>query len=508
MLGLGNEAISVLALQYFSMVDPTGNTSQNNRNLMAQITNGKIEDEYPPVIPLEGSPFSKINRINQLKEYFIKKYNQEPEYFVRVPGRVNLIGEHVDYCGYSVLPMAIQYDIVMAVKPTNEPKLQLTNMDPEHQDFQCDVNSFSIEVKKGTSPSWHQYFLCGLKGVLETLNKDSVGMLVAASGNIPLSSGLSSSSALVSAAALAATYANKHKMSKLDIASLSATSERYIGTQGGGMDQAIAFLGTKGCAKHIQFNPLRSEDVKLPEGAVFVIAHSLAVLNKAKTSDFNCRVAECRLAAQLMAKKRGLTWEKLRTLAELESALNASLDDMVLLVKEILHQHPYTKEEMCRELEVSEGVLDQLSLSNNTTHIDQFKLHQRALHVYQERIEVTSFREVCESEMAPVDALKKLGELMRQSHQSLQKLYECSHHGLDALVELGEGKALGSRLTGAGWGGCTVALTTKDSLDDYVSTLKEKFYKNNCAARDKNVDTLVFATEPNVGAEVYKESPL
>jgi hypothetical protein len=54
-----------------------------------------------------------------------------------------------------------------------------------------------------------------------------------------------------------------------------------------------------GCAKHIQFNPLRSEDVKLPDGAVFVIAHSLAVLNKAKTSDFNCRVAECRLASQV-----------------------------------------------------------------------------------------------------------------------------------------------------------------------------------------------------------------
>jgi N-acetylgalactosamine kinase len=58
-------------------------------------------------------------------------------------------------------------------------------------------------------------------------------------------------------------------------------------------------LCVTGCAKHIQFSPLRSEDVKLPDGAVFVIAHSLAVLNKAKTSDFNCRVAECRLAAQV-----------------------------------------------------------------------------------------------------------------------------------------------------------------------------------------------------------------
>ncbi|PSN39456.1 N-acetylgalactosamine kinase [Blattella germanica] len=110
--------------------------------------------------------------------------------------------------------------------------------------------------------------------------------------------------------------------------------------------------------------------------------------------------------------------------------------------------------------------------------------------------------------MEPQDALCKLGELMRQSHESLQKLYECSHPNLDKLVELGEGKTLGSRLTGAGWGGCIVALTTKDSLDDYISTLKENFYKDNNEARDKKLETLIFATEPNVGAEVFENEEI
>ncbi|XP_069686505.1 N-acetylgalactosamine kinase-like [Periplaneta americana] len=462
-----------------------------------------IENNYPPVLSL---PLEKLNndRLKQLRNHFVEKYQQEPEFFVRVPGRVNLIGEHVDYCGYSVLPMAIQYDIMLAVKPIPEPKLHLTNMDTDHNAFECDVNSFSIEVKKGESPLWHNYFLCGLQGVLEVLSTSSVGMYVVVTGNVPLSSGLSSSSALVSAAALASAHANKLNLSKLEIASLSATSERYIGTQGGGMDQAIAFLGTKGCAKHIQFNPLRSEDVKLPDGAVFVIAHSLAILNKAKTSDYNCRVAECRLATQLMAKKRGLSWEKLSCLADLQSALKASLEEMIAMVKEFLHKEPYTKSEICQELEVSEGSLDQLSLSNNTTHIQQFKLHQRALHVYQEALRVKMFQEVCSTDMKASDALTKLGELMLQSHESLQQLYECSHSSLDKLVELGKGKALGSRLTGAGWGGCIVALTTKDTVDDYINMLKEKFYKGHPAAIDKDLNSLVFSTEPNVGAEIYQ----
>lgn len=470
---------------------------------MAEETNNGMKNNYPPVLQLQGSKLHGV-RVTQLKNHFAVKYKQEPEFFVRVPGRVNLIGEHVDYCGYSVLPMAIQYDVMMAVKPISDPELQLRNTDSSHNNFQCDINSFSIEVKKGVSPPWHSYFLCGLKGVLEVLPRDSVGMLVAVTGNVPHSAGLSSSSALVSAAALAAAHANKMKMTKLEIASLSATSERYIGTEGGGMDQAIAFLGTKGCAKHIQFSPLRSEDVKLPDGAVFVIAHSLTVLNKAKTSDFNCRVAECRLAAQIMAKKRGLSWEKVSSLADLQSAVRASLIEMVDLVKELLHEQPYSKEEICGELEVSEGFLDQLSLSNNTTHISHFKLHQRALHVYQEANRVKAFQEVCRKETVSSLALVKLGELMRQSHESLKNLYECSHPNLDKLVHLGEGKALGSRLTGAGWGGCIVALTTKDTVNDYISTLKEKFYKGNPAASGKDFDSFVFATEPNTGAEIYE----
>ncbi|KAF2888361.1 hypothetical protein ILUMI_17812, partial [Ignelater luminosus] len=98
------------------------------------------------------------------------------------------------------------------------------------------------------APQWYQYFLCGTKGILDVLPKDIPikGFNVIVSGTIPQSAGLSSSSALVSAAALATAHVHKFSMSKEKIANLCAECERYIGTQGGGMDQAIAFLATEG----------------------------------------------------------------------------------------------------------------------------------------------------------------------------------------------------------------------------------------------------------------------
>lgn len=89
----------------------------------------------------------------------------------------------------------------------------------------------------------------------------------------------------------------KVTLDKNTLSSIAAECEQHIGTQGGGMDQAIAFLAERGSAQFIEWNPLRASPVVLPEGAVFVIANSLAEANKAATSDFNHRVVECRLAS-------------------------------------------------------------------------------------------------------------------------------------------------------------------------------------------------------------------
>ncbi|XP_047114661.1 N-acetylgalactosamine kinase [Schistocerca piceifrons] len=441
-------------------------------------------------------------RFLSLTQLFEAKFMEKPSFYVRVPGRVNIIGEHIDYCGYSVCPMAIQRDILMAVSPSESKMLQLCNTDSKCEDLTCSIDNIKIEVEKGKPPEWYNYFLCGVKGIMDILpDKTSVGMNVAVTGNIPWGSGLSSSSALVSAAALATAHANKVSMKKVEIAALCAHAERYIGTQGGGMDQAIAFLGSRGSAKHIEFNPLRAENIKLPSGAVFVIAHSLSVVNKAATHDYNCRVAECRLAGQIIAKKHNLKWREISQLSDLQKKIGLSLEEISEVVCSALHEEPYTKEEICNELEVSEEELHEYSLTNNTTHISKFKLRQRALHVFQEAARVKNFCAVCQSEASDEEKLVQLGKLMRESHQSLQHLFECSHPLLDEVVLLGENVTLGSRLTGAGWGGCTVALTTQDSYKKYIEKLKTNFYAKH--SEIQNIDTLVFATEPSEGAEVY-----
>ncbi|CAH1169716.1 unnamed protein product [Phaedon cochleariae] len=452
-------------------------------------------------------PISKIpenDRTNEMRNVFAAIHKKEPDFYVRVPGRVNLIGEHIDYCGYSVCPMALEQDILLAVAIDDGQKLILHNLDEKFDDFDCDIKDFEITIGEG-SPKWYQYFLCGVRGVLEVLpqNRPIKGMRIVVSGTVPQSAGLSSSSALVSAAALATSHTHEFSMSKEKIANLCAECERYIGTQGGGMDQAIAFLATEGCAKLIEFAPLRSTDVVLPSGAVFVIAHSLTKLNKAATADFNCRVVECRLAAQIMAQKLVLPWSEIKTLGQLQQALSLDLDAMIILVKEALRERPYSKEEVVAELRTTSDMLDETSLTLNTRHIESFKLRQRALHVFQEALRVKKFVEACSncSSSNSLKTLETLGRLMTYSHVSLRDLYECSHPQLDSLVDMSKEYTLGTRLTGAGWGGCVVSLLLPERVEEYVEFLKREFYKGLGVV--DGFAEILFSTSPQGGACIY-----
>ncbi|XP_071446185.1 N-acetylgalactosamine kinase isoform X2 [Hetaerina americana] len=495
--------------------------------------NGVFGEECPPVKPLSFIDQTLRVRADALCSLLRKKYSKDPSFYVRVPGRVNIIGEHIDYSGYGVLPSAIQHDMLLCVAVEDlgtsgkSPSIFLTNINDCYQDFKGSMDELVIQKP----PSWHDYFLCGIHGILHDL-KDEVAkehikekkavssIYVAVDGTIPPCSGLSSSSSLVSAAALATAYAMKVKLSKLVLASISARTERNVGTEGGGMDQAIAFLASEGCAKLIEFNPLRCHDVRLPEGASLVVAHSLATINKAAGSEYNTRVVECRLAAQVIAKHQGFAWQKIRTLGELEAAVsknvskNDSLHCALSLVETELHEEPYSKEELLKLLDISEAELIKLSLNANTTHLQSFKLKQRASHVYQEAIRVLEFENECLKNLNVTaggdynskKTLEKLGELMNSSHASLRDLYECSHPQLDQLVNLCQKKCFGARLTGAGWGGCVVALTTNSAADGFVEYLKENFYssvKQLPTCSDKN--SIVFRTNLECGAVVYDD---
>ncbi|KAG8225847.1 hypothetical protein J437_LFUL004776 [Ladona fulva] len=304
------------------------------------------------------------------------------------------------------------------------------------------------------------------------------------------------------------------------MASISARTERNVGTEGGGMDQAIAFLATKGCAKFIDFQPLRCHDVRLPRDAAFVIAHSLVTINKAAGSEYNTRVVECRLAAQVIAKHEGYEWKNMRRLGDLEAILpkNISkldgLKHLLLLVEKLLHEEAYTKEEILQNFGINEEELVKSSLSANTTHLKTFKLKQRAAHVYSEAMRVLEFEQEClKSQKEDFNGdgsnrtLERLGMLMNSSHSSLRDLYECSHPQMDLLVQICQEKCFGARLTGAGWGGCAVALTTAAAADEFVEHLKKRFYIGQKGFKeDDDFQSVIFLTSLNSGASVYSAS--
>ncbi|XP_019359711.1 PREDICTED: N-acetylgalactosamine kinase isoform X2 [Gavialis gangeticus] len=388
-----------------------------------------------------------------MKEMFISKFGSAPKFYVRAPGRVNLIGEHIDYCGYAVLPMAVEQDILIMVEPVKTQVIQLANTNPLYLDFSTSVNNIQINQ---TKPLWHNYFLCGLKGI------------------------------------------------QVELAEICTKSERYIGTEGGGMDQSISFLAEEGTAKLIEFNPLRATDVKLPSEAAFVIANSCVEMNKAATSHYNIRVMECRLATKLLSKSKGLAWKKMLKLQDVQVELGFSLEEMLTIVEEVFHPEPYSIQEICKCLGISLEELRTQILSQNTQDVTTFKLYQRAKHVYSEAARVLEFKKICSE--APANAIQLLGELMNQSHISCRDMYECSCPELDQLVDIClQFGAIGSRLTGAGWGGCTVSMVPTDKLTSFLKNVKQAYYKTDDQRLALENNSL-FATKPGGGALVLLEA--
>ena len=315
--------------------------------------------------------------------------------------------------------------------------------------------------------------------------------------------GLSSSSALVCCAALMTTVVNGLNISKSKLADICAKCERYIGTQGGGMDQAISFLAEEGQAKYIQFDPLRTTNVPLPLGATFVVANTLKQANKAATAHFNERVVECRLAAKVIIKAKGKDWSECRTLGQAQNILECQLEDMDQVVKDVLHEAAYSKSELCELFQISEEELLEMCMSKNTHHMQTFKLYQRALHVYQEALNVIQFHRAATSGGSPEAVLRELGRLMNASHKSCNTLYECSSAELNQMVEVClEKGAYGSRMTGAGWGGCTVSLIPQSSVELFVKDLKECSYYTGDPDRKAQVDSAVFASPPGGGVAI------
>ncbi|CAN6926727.1 unnamed protein product [Brassica oleracea] len=347
-----------------------------------------------------------------------------------------------------------------------------------------------------------------------------VGLDVVVDGIVPTGSGLSSSAAFVCSSMIAIMSVFGENFEKKELAQLTCECERHIGTQSGGMDQAISIMAKTGFAELIDFNPVRATDVKLPDGGSFVIAHSLAESQKAVTAakNYNNRVVECRLASIILGIKLGMepkeAISKVKTLSDVEGlcvsfAGDRGSSDPVLAVKEYLKEEPYTAEEIEKIVEEKlPSVLNNdptsLAVLNAATH---FKLHQRAVHVYSEARRVHGFKDTVYSNLSDEEKLKKLVDLMNESHYSCSVLYECSCPELEELVQVSrDNGALGARLTGAGWGGCTVSLVKESGVAQFIAAVKDKYYRKRIekgVVKEEDMELYLFASKPSSGAAIF-----
>src|SRR5213083_1700394 len=379
-----------------------------------------------------------------------------PVHVVRAPGRVNLIGEHIDYCGLPVFPMALRRSVRIAFHPRSDRETRLVNRDPRFAPSAFAVNESIAPAPAG---DWSNYPRAAVGAVARRF-PDLRGVDALVESDLPIAAGLSSSSALVVAMALAILHANSVSVASLELMELLGKGERYVGTAGGGMDQAIILGARSGYASRIDFHPLRLTPTAVPADWQFIVAWSLVHAEKSggARQAYNERTQQCDAARRLVAARLG----KPEDTAYPALLAAASVEELLKVAGATL----------------SAG------------------LARRFRHVVTEGTRVPQ----AEAAMAARD-LAAFGQLLDASHRSLRDDYDVSHPELDRLVELArEAGAAGARLTGAGFGGSIVALCRVERAPEVVAALRERFYAPRGAADD--VGRHVFMAVPSAGAEV------
>ena len=457
-------------------------------------------------------------RYGRLLEAFAASFpGATPTHFVRAPGRVNLIGEHTDYNGYPVLPMAIERDFVFVIAPTSDPAVELVNDDPRFEPRRFDATLPLLPFDQG---DWGNYVKAAVNGILQEGRVERervVGFRAAVGGTIPDSAGLSSSSALVVASALAFLTVNRASCENHLLAELLAHAERYVGSEGGGMDQAVSLLADAGAAMKIDFFPLRTEAVPLPERVSFVVCNSLIRASKSEVTRYayNRRVVECRLAAGLLSKAiASRTGNHIRTLllADLSpEKLKLDPDDLDHIALNAIGEAPLCLTDIRRKLgESVETIRREYCMLKSGAILEEppdgFHVWKRYRHIVTEARRVNRV----------VDAMRggevtKLGALMNESHASCRDDYEISCPELEVLVSLARANgALGARLTGAGFGGCTINLVHASKTESFIDKMREQYYDGFVKQHPdrqfvevRSFDDLVFRCRASRGAVVF-----
>jgi len=374
----------------------------------------------------------------RVKNAFRVRFRTEPDFVVRAPGRVNLIGEHTDYNDGFVLPMAIEQAVFIALRPRRDKQVLIHSLDYE-QTVSFSVNGFRHGKKR-----WGEY----IKGVTHALKKsgyDLSGWEGVICGNVPIGAGLSSSAATELAAASAFAAASAIELPATVMAKAGQQAENdWVGVNCGIMDEMVSAAAKAGHALFLDCRTLETQHVPLPSGISVIIMDTSTRRGLVGTA-YNERRLQCEAAARHFGVK--------------------ALRDVTL---EMLEMHG--------------NELDDIIL-------------RRARHVVTENARV----------LAAVDAMqngdtKRLGELFSESHASLRDDFEVTNNALNLIVDaaLQQPGCLGARMTGAGFGGCAVALVKDEHAEAFTASLKQAYHQMS------GNEAITYICQPEAGAGIIR----
>jgi galactokinase len=372
-----------------------------------------------------------------------------PASLISVPGRVNLIGEHIDYHNLSVLPMGIQRRIWIAFRVRDDSRVRaISSAEYGEREFVLDTHA-----ERGLSGDWLNYLIAAAQAVKTrwTLTR---GIDAAISSNLPPAAGLSSSSALLVGFTIALLNANEISPTFEELMEILPEGEQFVGTRGGGMDHAAVLACREGCALLVNFAPLEISLIPIPDNWCFVIAHSLTTAEKsgAVRSEYNSR----RTAGSHALKQLGLT-----------------------SYRSAIESHSHDK-------------LTALAALNGESRLNDDEMRS-FLHVVTENLRVKQ----AVAALREADATA-FGKLLSASHASLRDQLRVSSPSLDSLVNIAnESGALGARLTGAGFGGCVVILCKPSDSDRIRADLVTRYYSHHVNFDPENH---IIIAEPSAGA--------
>lgn len=448
-----------------------------------------------------------------LAAFFRNKFEKTPTHGVWSPGRVNLIGEHTDYNMLPVLPMAIGRGFNWLVRANDDRKIRVSNIDPSYEDVEFGV---SANIPPNPPGHWANYIKAAIQATWPLIQKErgrqAVGFDAVLESSLPPAAGLSSSSALVVGSHIALSTVNQYPIDPADSADLMCRAERYTGTAGGGMDQAAILLGQTRCALEINFNPLSVTKTRLPADAAFFAIDSLQRADKSgKTRfEYNRRVFECAAGLELLRRyvaghdpaSRTERWTHLHD-AEVYCAENELSPFQLIL--DAVGTCVWTPRRLRKTFG---GMYDELLANKKMPPADSpiwrtfcgFAIHQRLAHVFGETKRVHKCAQAFKS-----NSIGEASLLICLSHASCRDLYHISTSEIERLVDNAmRCGALAARITGAGFGGSVVAITTRDLADGFSSRLWKRHFAPKIA-NDQSLsgirpESVIIPCDPAPGA--------